>query len=82
MDDKPTFEFDDIEDLKRKPGIEAKGTRVGFPAAADGTKRWMRIAAATFNNPYWRAQQDRIIAQINAFAQANNDCLTAPKSCA
>lgn len=59
------YQFDDIEDMKRRPDIEARGTRVGFPGGKGD--RWMRIAAATNANPYWKAQQDRIHAQVKAF---------------
>lgn len=63
------FKFDDIDDLKRKPEIEAKGAVFGFPGG--NGKRWMRVRAATSNNPFWRAQSDRILKQLREFELAN-----------
>lgn len=71
------YTFDDIDEMKRRPDIEARGTRVGFPGGKGD--RWMQIAAATSANPHWKAQQDRIRAQLKAFdvAKAPDDVVRA-----
>ncbi len=71
--DQPKYEFDDIDTMKRNPAIEAGGTRVGFPGG--NGRRWMRIAAATSNNPLWKAHADSIRRQLKAF-----DLAKAPES--
>lgn len=71
--DKPKYEFDDIETMKRVPEIEARGTRVGFPGG--NGKRWMLIAAATNNNPLWKAHADSIRRHLKAL-----DLAKAPDS--
>ncbi len=57
------YTFDDVEEFKRRPEIEAKGAIFGFPGGRK--KRWMRVAAATDNNPFWRAERDRIVKHLN-----------------
>lgn len=62
------YKFDDVDEFKRRPELEAKGVLFGFPGGKK--KRWMRIAAATENNPFWRAELDRIRKHLNELSAA------------
>lgn len=65
------FEFDDIERLQRRPDIEGKeGTVVDFPDAPDGTRRWMRVLAATDKNPKWKAQSEILGRELTRLRNA------------
>lgn len=58
--------FDDIDDLQRKPEIEGKeGTLVEFPGG-----RWIRVLAASDNNPKWVARRKAIAAGTRRLAGA------------
>ncbi len=64
--DKPTIEFDDIEDLRRNREIEGDRQHLGWPG-----DRWLQVLAATDANPRWRARQQKITAEINRLCNAN-----------
>lgn len=66
----PTFSFDDVDGLQRKPDIEGKtGTVVDFPG-----DRWIRVLAASDNNPRWKPRM-KIVSEGTrrlSNAQASN----------
>lgn len=64
------YDFDDIEDLKRNPDIESKGVELEIPGG-----RFLYLRAASDANPLWKAQADKISAEINRLrnARASNE---------
>lgn len=68
------YEFDDIEVLQRNRDIERDGTELGLPG-----DRVLIVAAATDANPRWRAQSEKILAELNRLrnARAPNDKVRA-----
>lgn len=59
------FKFDNIEDLQRNRKLECDGVEVGFPGDIV-----LLVRAASDANPLWKAQSERISAQIRRFATA------------
>lgn len=68
------YEFDNIEDLQRKPEIESEGTELGLPGGIT-----LIVRAASDANPLWRAQSDKIGREVRRLrnARAKNDRVRA-----
>lgn len=66
------YEFDNIEDLQRKPEIEAEGTELGLEGGIT-----LIVRAATDANPAWKAAAPSIGKEIRRLrnARASNDRL-------
>jgi hypothetical protein len=63
--DKPSYEFDDIDDFKRSRDIEEEGTIIGFAG-----ERWIKVAAASDGNPAWRARSEKLTQELNRLRNA------------
>lgn len=68
------YEFDNIEDLQRKPEIESEGTERGLPGGIT-----LIVRAASDANPLWRAQSDKIGREVRRLrnARAKNERVRA-----
>lgn len=60
-----TFKFDNIDQLQRRRDIECNGVRLGLPGDIE-----LIVRAASDANPLWKAQSERINAQLRAFVTA------------
>lgn len=67
---KPTYQFDDIEDLQRKLDIERDGVEVEIPG-----DRFLTLRAASDGNPLWKKQAESILNEMNRLrnAKASNE---------
>ena len=70
-----TFKFDNIEDLQRNRKLECEGVEVGCPGDIV-----LLVRAASDANPLWKAQSERISAQIRRFATARASNEEVPPS--
>ncbi len=59
------YEFDNIEELQRKPEIESEGTELGLAGGIT-----LIVRAASDANPLWRAQSDKIAKEIRRLRNA------------
>ena len=61
----PSYQFDGIEELERKPEIEAAGVELEIPG-----NRFLIVRAATDANPQWRANGRKIVNELNRLRNA------------
>ena len=68
------YAFDNIEDLQRNRDLERDGTELGLPGG-----RTLIVRAASDANPQWRAQGEKIAAELRRLgnARATNERVRA-----
>ena len=59
------YAFDNIEDLQRNRDLERDGTELGLPGG-----RTLIVRAASDANPQWRAQSEKIAAELRRLGNA------------
>lgn len=60
------YQFDNIDDMKRNREIEGEtGTELGLPGGIT-----LIVLAATDGNPRWKAQSEKILAELNRLERA------------
>ena len=59
------YVFDNMEDLQRNRDLERDGTELGLPGG-----RTLIVRAASDANPQWRAQSEKIAAELRRLGNA------------